>query len=181
MSALCGLYLGAHALSGLNIPLCVYYCGLGLCAIPSRFTVPRRYAGRLFRHRSLEPPPSHATARRHAPYFRGVSSVAFGARRFCSLGRPFLPPLPQRTAEPYILRRSMQQTPCPWPDLNRRHEKRSCQLSYKGLCAPRREDFRRRAGPGFPGWCRAPVLPGHSAGLAAVLLAVQGEKRGKRA
>lgn len=69
---------------------------------------------------------------------------------------------------------------CPWPDLNRRHEKRSCQLSYKGLCAPRREDFRRRAGPGFPGWCRAPVLPGHSAGLAAVLLAVQGEKMRKK-
>ena len=50
----------------------------------------------------------------------------------CPLGRPFLPPLPQRTAE-HILRRSMKQTPCPRPDLNRRHEKRSCQLSYKGI------------------------------------------------
>lgn len=41
--------------------------------------------------------------------------------------------------------------------------------------------FSPQGGTGFPRvWCRAPVIPGHSAGLAAVLLAVQGEKKRKK-
>lgn len=53
MSALCGLYLGAHALSGLNIPLCVYYCVSRLLSPPplgnaSQFPAPGVAPGRFY-------------------------------------------------------------------------------------------------------------------------------------
>lgn len=56
----------------------VYYFGSGPYTIPFRFTVPRRHAGRLFRHRSME---NHRAASYHQPP-PPLSSAVLSLSRF---------------------------------------------------------------------------------------------------
>lgn len=88
MSALCGLYLSAHALSGLNIPLCVY----------------------LFRHRSMVCNPLYGiTSQLSSLYCNQKLPFAFATQRLGSIGWPALPHLIRslRRILPHIHKRKL--------------------------------------------------------------------------